>query len=361
MDKKERNQKRATDVQRNAYQLTINNPADNGISHKTIKQILVENFPTLRYFCMADEIGKEGTPHTHVYCSFRSRVRFSTIKKNFPTAHIEAARGTAKNNVDYIQKKGRWEKTDKAETRVEGSFEEWGKIPVQKGKRPDLEELYELINDGYSNAEILAINNDYVLNINLLDKVRTTLLIEKYKGTRRVNLNVVYISGVTGMGKTRGILDEHGDANVYRVSDYNHPFDHYSCEPVIAFEEFRSSFRISDMLNYCDIYPISLPARYSNRYACYETAYILSNQTLEEQYPAIQREEPETWKAFLRRIKEVRIYHEDGTVTVYDSVEKYMKRNEEFHSPSFEDDCPFGEQEELNFDTQKKGEESYEQ
>lgn len=361
MDKKERNQKRATDVQRNAYQLTINNPADNGVSHKTIKQILVENFPTLRYFCMADEIGKEGTPHTHVYCSFRSRVRFSTIKKNFPIAHIEAARGTAKNNVDYIQKKGRWEKTDKAETRVEGSFEEWGKIPVQKGKRPDLEELYELINDGYSNAEILAINNDYVLNINLLDKVRTTLLIEKYKGTRRVNLNVVYISGVTGMGKTRGILDEHGDANVYRVSDYNHPFDHYSCEPVIAFEEFRSSFRISDMLNYCDIYPISLPARYSNRYACYETAYILSNQTLEEQYPAIQREEPETWKAFLRRIKEVRIYHEDGTVTVYDSVEKYMKRNEEFHSPSFEDACPFGEQEELNFDAQKKGEESHEQ
>lgn len=341
---------KATDAQRYAYQLTINNPADNGINHRAIKQILVENFPTVRYFCMADEIGEKGTPHTHVYCSFRSRVRFSTIKKNFPTAHIEAARGTAQSNVDYIQKKGKWEKTDKVETRVEGSFEEWGKMPVQKGKRPDMEELYQLIEAGYSNAEILAINNDYVLNISLLDKVRTTLLIEKYKGTRRVNLNVVYISGVTGMGKTRGILDEHGDANVYRVSDYQHPFDHYSCEPVIAFEEFRSSLRISDMLNYCDIYPILLPARYSNRYACYETVYILSNQTLEEQYPAIQREEPETWRAFLRRIKEVRIYHEDGTVKVYDSVEKYMKRNEEFHSPGLEDSCPFEKPEQMSLE-----------
>ena len=96
-----------------------------------------------------------------------------------------------------------------------------------------MEELYELIEAGYSNAEILAINHDFVLNINLLDKVRTTLLIEKYKGTRRVNLKVVYISGVTGMGKTRGILDEHGDANVYRVSEYKNPFDHYSCEPLL--------------------------------------------------------------------------------------------------------------------------------
>lgn len=104
---------KATDVQRNAYQLTINNPADSGISHRSIKQTLVEKFPTLRYFCMADEIGEQGTPHTHLYVNFTSRVRFSTIKKHFPTAHIEAARGTAKNNVDYIQKKGRWEKTNK--------------------------------------------------------------------------------------------------------------------------------------------------------------------------------------------------------------------------------------------------------
>lgn len=43
-------------------------------------------------------------------------------------------------------------------------------------------------------------------------------------------------------------------------------------------------------------------------------------------------------------------------MTVYDSVEKYMKRNEEFHSPSLEDACPFGEQEKLNLDELKQEE-----
>ncbi len=159
------------------------------------------------------------------------------------------------------------------------------------------------------------------------------------------NMTILYIvSGITGTGKTRGVLDEHGDANVYRVSDYLHPFDQYTCQPVIAFEEFRSSLRISDMLNYCDIYPISLPARYSNKVACYETVYILSNTSLESQYQDVQKEEPETWAAFLRRIHEVRIYGHDGTIMIYDSVEKYMRRNEKFHSVDPQESCPFSEE-----------------
>ena len=98
------------------------------------------------------------------------------------------------------------------------------------------------------------------------------------------------------------------------------------------------------MLNYCDIYPISLPARYSNKVACYETVYILSNTSLESQYQEVQKEEPETWAAFLRRIHEVRIYGHDGTITIYDSVEKYMRRNEMFHSVDPQESCPFSEE-----------------
>ena len=343
-----------SDIQRNAFQLTLNHPLEYGCDHHTIKETLITRFPTLRFFCLADEIGEQGTPHTHVYVYFNSRVRFSTIKKQFPKAHIEVAFGNAQSNIEYIRKTGKWEETDKAETRVEGTYEEWGKVPVQKGVRSDMEELYEMVKNGYTNAEILAQNNDYILMIDKIDKVRTTLLIEKYKGTRRLDLRVVYINGSTGSGKTRDILDKHGDANVYRVTDNKHPFDNYSCQPVIEFEEFRSSLPISDMLNYCDIYPIELPARYANRYACYHTMYITSNWYLEEQYQAIQRESPETWKAFLRRIHEVRIYETDGSITVYDSVEKYLKRKEDFHPVSLEDECPFEEQETLP--TEKKEE-----
>ena len=322
---------KAMNVQRHAYQGTINDPIPKGWDHHRIKEELITGFPTLKYFCMSDEIGDKGTYHTHFYGIFSSRVRFSTVKKHFPEAHIEAAHGSVQANIDYIRKSGKWQDTDKAETKVEGSFEEWGTIPTQKGKREDMAELYELVKAGYSDADILAMNNDYILYLDKINKTRTTLLIEKYKNIRRLDLKVTYISGATGTGKTRGILDTYGDGEVYRVTDYLHPFDNYQCQPVLVFEEFRSSLKISDMLNYCDIYPIELPARYANKYASYERAFVVSNIPLEEQYPEVQQDSPETWKAFLRRIHEVRIYQEDGTIRVYDSVEKYLRRDEDFH------------------------------
>ena len=317
-------------VQRHSWNITINHPLTYGYNHPTIKEILIINFTTLKYFCLADEIGEQGTPHTHIYVVFSSRVRFSTLKKHFGKAHIEPAHGSVDANIDYIKKTGKWENSEKAETRVEGTFEEWGTKPVQKGIRPEYQELYEMIKAGYTNSEILEINNDYILDIDRLDKVRTTILLDKYKSYRRLALKVIYISGATGTGKTKGVLDEHGDANVYRVSDYRNPFDGYACQPVIAFDEFRSSLKISDMLHYCDIYPIQLPARYSNKFACYETVYIISNWTLEEQYSEIQKENQESWKAFLRRIHEVHTYSEDGTVTKYSSVNEYLNRRTVF-------------------------------
>lgn len=325
------------DIQRNAYQLTINNPETYGFGHTAIKEKLVTNFATLRYFCLADEIGANKTYHTHLYVYFRSRVRFSKIKKHFPVAHIDAAKGTVQQNIDYIKKSGKWEGTEKEATRVEGTFEEWGEISKQKGQLEKMAELFDLIDGGYTNAQILALNHDYILDIDKLDKVRTTLLTDEYKGKRRLDLRCIYISGVTGTKKTSGVLDFHGDADVCRVTNYLHPFDHYCCEPVLCLDEFRSSFRISDMLNYCDIYPIQLPARYSNKVACYRYVYIISNWRLEEQYKDVQEKDPETWKAFLRRIHEVRTYNKDGSITVYDSVEEYLNRNNGFHPLSQEE------------------------
>lgn len=326
--------RRNKDTQRNAFQLTINNPADSGLDHHKIKETLITAFSTLRYFCMADEVGEKGTYHTHIYAYFNSRVRFSTVKKHFSIAHIEAAEGTAESNLDYIRKSGKWADTKKKETSVDGTFEEWGEFPTQKGRDSDMHELYEMVKNGYSNAEILAINNDYILQIDKLDKLRTMLLTEKYKDERRLDLKVVYVSGATGTGKTRGILDRHGDSKVYRVTDYEHPFDGYSCQSVIAFDEFRSQLRLADMLNYLDIYPIELPARYANKFACYDTAYIVSNWGLEEQYPDIQERKPTSWQAFLRRIHEVHVYTGKEGAVVYHSTEEYLNRHNGFQKVS---------------------------
>ena len=139
---------------------------------------------------------------------------------------------------------------------------------------------------------------------------------------------MTYISGATGTGKTRGVLEKNGYANVYRVTDYLHPFDSYNGQPVIAFDEFRSSLKIKEMLLYCDIYPIELPSRYTNKFACYNKVYIISNWALEKQYPEIQREDAESWNAFLRRIHKVVVYAKNGSAKEYGSVKEYMERDE---------------------------------
>lgn len=338
---------KASDPQRHAFLLTINNPMDHGIDHTEIKKCLIENFTTVEYFCMSDEVGEKGTPHIHLYVYFNSRVRFSTVKKYFPSAHIDIALGAPQNNISYVKKSGKWKDTEKAETSIEGTFEEWGNEPFPKGKNTLMQELYRMVvDDGLSNAEILSENPDYIPYLTSIDRLRTTMLTEKYKNTRRLNLHVVYICGRTGSGKTRGVLDQYGDSAVYKVNDYEHPFDSYACQPVMCFDEFRSQLRISDMLCYLDIYPVELPARYANKVMCAETIFFTSNLNLEEQYPNIRADDPETWRAFLRRIHEVRTYEQDGTITIYESVEKYLNRSSEFHKATKEEleDLPFKDQ-----------------
>lgn len=322
------------------YQLTINDPKKKGWTHGHILGVMRGNFKTLVYICMANEQGS--CYHTHIFVVFASRVRFSMVKRYFEEAHIEKCKGSVSDNVNYIKKTGKWENDEsKQEKIIEGTFEEYGtQPPDSKGKRSDMSELYRMILENMTNAEILAQNQDYILQIDKIDKVRTTILTERFKETVRIDLEVTYISGATGTGKTRDVLEKNGYSNVYRVTDYLHPFDSYCCQPVICFDEFRSSLRLKEMLMYCDIYPIELPSRYANKYACYNKVYIISNWALEKQYSELQHEDNESWQAFLRRIHKVIIYDASGNKTEYKSTKAYLNRNNGF-IPCNGNDIPF--------------------
>lgn len=318
------------DTQANMYQLTINDPIEKGYTHSCITDILRNNFKTLFYHCMADEQGS--IFHTHVFVVFNSRVRWSMLKKYFPEFHIEKCKGSVSDNVNYIRKSGKWELDEsKQEKKIEGTFEEFGtQPPDSKGRRNDMSELYQMILGNMTNAEILSVNQDYILQIDKLDKIRTTILTERYKETVRLDLQVIYISGKTGTGKTRGVFEKHGYSSVYRVTDYLHPFDGYACQPILCFDEYRSSLKLKEMLLYCDIYPIELPSRFSNKYACYSYIYIVSNWELERQYSELQISDKESWKAFLRRIHKVIVYEDDGKIIEYQSVDEYFERQSKF-------------------------------
>lgn len=292
------------DTRARKWQITINNPFEHGMNHPRIRAEW--DGMELEYACMCDEVGKEGTYHTHIFIQGKNAIRFSTMKNKFPVAHIEMASGTAQQNRDYIRKEGKWEKDRKKETNLPETFEEFGECPVERpGQRTDIESLYDMIREGKSNKEIMDEDPRYMMHLDKIERARQIVIEAQYRDTFR-SLVVEYHWGETGTGKTRGVMEKYGYKNVHRVTDYEHPWDSYRQQDVVIFEEFRSSLKIQDMLNYLDGYPLELPCRYVNKIACYTKVYLITNIPIEEQYPQVQREAPMTWAAFRRRIPEVR-------------------------------------------------------
>lgn len=289
------------DFKSRKWQLTINNPKDLDLEHDKIKFIL-SSFSNIIYWCMCDEIGENGTYHTHVYFVLKNACCFSTVKNRFEGAHIEKANGTSLQNKEYVTKTGKWIDDAKSETNIKETFEEFGEVTIeQQGKTKLSEEIYEMIVDGYSDCEIMEANPSAMMKLSYINQARQTILANKaFKGYSK--RDVTYLWGNTGVGKTRSIMERYGYENVYQITDYKHPFDNYNGEHVIIFEEFRDSIDIADMLKYLDGYPIRLPCRYANKVALYDTVYIISNIPLKEQYSYIQEAQPQTWHAFLRRI-----------------------------------------------------------
>ena len=291
------------DTRTRKWQVTINNPVEHGMDHVRIRALLGEM--ELEYSCMCDEVGENGTYHTHIFIQGKNQIRFSTMKNKFPGAHFEMANGTAQQNRDYILKEGKWAKDKKKETNLPETFEEFGECPVERpGRRTDLEDLYDMIREGKTNKEIMDEDPRFMMCLDKIERARQTWIEAQYREKFR-HLQVEYWWGGTGSGKTRRAMETHGYANVYRVTDYEHPWDGYRQQDVVIFEEFRSSLKIQDMLNYLDGYPLELPCRYVNKIACYTRVYLLTNISLDEQYPQVQRDQPLTWDAFKRRITSV--------------------------------------------------------
>lgn len=92
------------DIQSRKWCITINN-----YSSKELQEIQ-DTFKYKKWkYIIGEEIGlKCETPHLQIYFESRSPIKFSYIKKLFPKAHIEKARGTIKQNVEYCSKENNY-------------------------------------------------------------------------------------------------------------------------------------------------------------------------------------------------------------------------------------------------------------
>ena len=108
-----------------AWCMTINNPTTEEVE-------FLENIEC-RYLIVGDEVGEEGTPHLQIYIYFVNGRTFNRMKRDFPRAHIEVARGSPEENREYCSK--------------ENVMIERGNIPTQ-GRRSDIIAYIELVKSG---------------------------------------------------------------------------------------------------------------------------------------------------------------------------------------------------------------------
>lgn len=337
-------------------QITCNHPLEKGFTADRIKEILL--MYRTEYYCFCYETGEQGTEHFHLYVKFINPQSTSILSKRFGNAHVEAIRNnsTSMQNRDYIRKEGAYLDSEKKATNHIETFYESGDCPMDgkenQGHRNDVEAMISLVQDGASNMEIVQAVPSMALRIPAVEQYRQAYWEEQGKKYRQ--MNVCYCYGKTRVGKTSYVYQSHDASEIYSVVDYKGTgiWDKYDTARtrVLLLDEYRSALPFSLILALCDGQPLTLNCRYANRVCLHDTVYIVSNISLMEQYPNIQREEPDSWDAFLARINQVRHYYDIGkyrdyTVKEYLEMERYGTLSHGFepcqsHDTPFEPEAP---------------------
>ena len=157
--------------------------------------------------------------------------------------------------------------------------------------------------------------------LNNIDKIRQMALADHYSKALRHDLKVIYMSGTAGVGKTRYIYDTYDISDIYRINDYKNPFDNYKGQKILVLDEYNNQLPIQLLLNVLDIYPMLLPARYHDKWACYEKVYIISNYEYDKLFGMYN---DELNKAIKRRIDLITPYMTiNNIVEVYEELDNF--------------------------------------
>lgn len=256
------------------------------------------------------EIGDTGNHHMHMVLEDPSKVRFSAIKKLFPSIHIEPTRGNKEQAEDYILKRGCFE--EKQHTVIVPAVFR-GTIKANQGARKDLDIIQELLEQGQTPNDIMDISINYRKYETLIRKQYFRMK-QKDAPTQR-EVKVIWHVGESGCGKSftyTKLCEEHGKDAVYLLTDYdNGGFDNYCAEEILFMDEFKGNIRFQTLLNYLDKYPVQVHCRYANAYALWTEVHITSVFPPEEAYysmvdPSMRDKDKKT--QLFRRIETI-VYH----------------------------------------------------
>lgn len=252
--------------------------------------------------------------HWQAFVRFRNQKRFKTLKNQLSaaglaTAHIEPRRGSVAQAVAYCSKEA---------TRIEGPYFYGDSIDTsnRQGHRSDLDRLREMVLDDGMSVDDVLLSDMSASAARYIGYLRDLVQARDRQQTAQFrHLEVTYVYGRPGVGKTRWAMQQYSD-DVYRVSDYGHPFDAYAGQKTLILDEFDGSLPMGLMLNVLDGYALELPARYANKIARYERVIIISNSPLSTFYTTTvdPNSTPDRLRALYRRITRYCFMDSDGTL-----------------------------------------------
>lgn len=236
--------------------------------------------PSIGYIRGQLELGESGFLHWQVVCWSRRKVRPTALKKIFGSSvHIEPTRSSAA--IEYV-----WKEL----TRIGGTQFELGERPISRSSDRDWCAIRELAKGG----RLEDIPPDiYVRCYNQLRRIATDHMVAV--GIVR---QVEVFWGITGSGKSRRAWDEAG-VQAYPKDPNSKFWDGYKGNKHVVIDEFRGTIGISNMLRWCDRYPVLVEVKGSSVVLAAEKIWITSNISPRSWYPEL---DAETTNALLRRL-----------------------------------------------------------
>jgi len=274
--------------------------------------------PRISYLVWSLECGERGNIHWQMYVEFNTPVTIGGIKKIFGnnTIHIERRKGTAKQAADYCKKND--------DTHLAGPWE-LGEIShqgVDLEARMEREDEITVIGK-LARGEMHLKDAPYDLIRGCPAGIKMAMTLAP--PIRRKQVDIYYIEGETGIGKTYGIFKMFPDAYRPVIAGEKLWFDGYNGEKTLLLDELRGNIKLSYLLQILDPYPLKVEIKGGTVNAEWERVFITTNTPPEKWYPRVSAEDPKTFEALLRRIGFRPLSPRYTVVTNRDDLSAYFK------------------------------------
>ena len=224
-----------------------------------------------KFIIYAPEVGESGTPHLQGYVETDNAMTLSAMKKKLhPTAHFEPAKGTAQENISYIQ--GPYDNGHGKTKPINPDVVSCGE-PKNQGKRSDLNQLKNEIVSGKKVDEIVMetpmLYHQYGRTLHKIEDIHKRTVFRTFTTLGEWHY------GPTGTGKSEYAFNGFDPATHY-VWKYDHGWqDSYSQQDTVIIDEFRGQIPMSELLTMIDKHP-----NHEVRRRGRETLYFVSKKVI---------------------------------------------------------------------------------